>query len=98
MPTGKKTGERGETPSLELSGEFIRHREHQEGAQDPYDTSRTFDGIKPPIELLRRQMTAKTKEKFPEREKRIKFEIVEDSRSDTKRLKSGGYNPYDTSD
>jgi hypothetical protein len=43
-------------------------------------------------------MTAKTKEKFPEREKRIKFEIVEDSRSDTKRLKSGGYNPYDTSD
>jgi hypothetical protein len=94
MPSDNKDNpsDTGELPSLELSGRFIRRREPQEGAHDPYDTSRTFEGLKLPVELFRRQRSFKER-KGPEREKRMKFEILDDKRS-----KGGGYDPYGSSD
>ncbi|HEX9877861.1 MAG TPA: hypothetical protein VGC50_14510 [Gammaproteobacteria bacterium] len=96
MPSDNKdnpsdTGD--ELPSLELSGRFIRRREPQEGAHDPYDTSHTFEGLKPPIELFRRQRSFKDHKRPPESGKRVKFEILDDKQS-----KGGGYDPYGSSE
>ena len=78
---------------LELSSGDIRRRAQQDDAADPYDSGKCFAGIRPPVELFRRQRGDEPESESPEREKRIKFEIVDDTRPEAT---LGGYNPYDT--
>lgn len=47
------------------------------------------------IELFRRSYDPNAADKPVEREKRIKFEVVDDSNASLKKL--SGFNPYDTS-
>jgi hypothetical protein len=93
MFTKRKNGRLRPRTGLELSGGDIRRREQQDDAADPYDTGKCFAGIRPPIELFRRQRNDESSDEPVEREKRIKFEIVDDTRP---QAMHDGYNPYDT--
>jgi hypothetical protein len=91
MSTYKKTDDTSPSVNLDLTGKNLRRREQQVGVIDPYDSRRTFEAVKEPREIFRRRREDGSEEP-QEREKRIKFEIVDDPKGP-----KGGYNPYDTS-
>jgi len=92
MSTTKKTEDTSPSVNLDLTGKNLRRREQQVGALDPYDTRRTFEAVKEPREIFRRRRREDGSEEPQEREKRIKFEIVDDPKGP-----KGGYDPYDAS-
>lgn len=68
---------------------FVSYRDDEEPRSPPAapaDRNR--------LELFRRAYDANTAERRPEPEKRIKFEVVDDSPQGVK--KRSGFNPYDT--
>lgn len=94
MSNSKPGSETHRNARVELSGKILRRREQQVGAADPRDSSRSFAGIRPPVEVFRRRREEDEAARGPEPEKRLKFEIVDDTRP---HVSSGGYNPYDAS-
>lgn len=94
MSTDKKTGDTSPSVNLELNGKILHRREQQVGAQDPYDSRRTFAAVKAPMEIFRRRREDDAAEQSEKQEKRIKFEIADDHGPKSPK---GGYDPYDAS-
>ena len=82
-----------ELPRLDKTGRIMRRRAETPGAADPYDSSRSFAEPEKQMEVFRRRREDRDPSLPKEREKRVKFEIVEDV-SDGQPDAGGGYNPY----
>lgn len=82
-----------ELPRLDLTGRMLKRRQQTANAKDPYDASRFFVEPEHPLEVFRRRRQDLDAKLLPEREKRVKFEIVEDI-AEGKADPGGGYNPY----
>ncbi len=94
MSSDRKDGSSVELPRLDFTGRTLKQRIQKGNAKDPYDSSRTFSEPAQPIELFRRRRQDSGPSLRREREKRVKFEIVQDI-TEGKANSGGGYNPYE---
>jgi len=92
-PSTKKPEDTGEVSCLDLTGKVLRKRQLQARTTNPYDTNKSFAAPQTPIEIFRRHLPDDVGSKPREREARIKFEIIDDSREGKKKT---GYNPYES--
>ena len=93
MSNDMKEGSSTELPRLDLTGRMLKRRQQTANAKDPYDASRSFSEPDQPLELFRRRREDRDPSVPPEREKRVKFEIVQDV-AEGEADPGGGYNPY----
>lgn len=93
MSHGMKEGSSVQLPRLDLTGRMLKRRQQTANAKDPYDASRSFSEPDEPMELFRRRREDSDPNAPREREKRVKFEIVQDL-TDGEADAAGGYNPY----
>jgi len=94
MSTDKKTDDTSSSVNLELNGKILHRREQQVGAQDPYDSRRTFAAVKAPLEVFRRRREDDEADQPREQQKRVKFEIADETSPEGPK---SGYDPYDAS-
>jgi hypothetical protein len=92
MRPPKKPGDTKKVPTLDLTGKVLRKRQPQAGTANPYDSNKSVTAPQGPIEIFRRHLPDDVNRKPREREARMKFEIVDDSRDAKKKT---GYNPYE---
>lgn len=97
MSTDLKNGSSVQLPRLDLTGRMLKRRQQTANAKDPYDASRSFVEPAQPLEVFRRRREDLDSRLPPEREKRVKFEIVEEI-EEGKADPGGGYNPYGHTD
>ncbi len=94
MSYDMKEGSSVELPRLDLTGRMLKRRQQTANAKDPYDASRSFvEPEEPSLELFRQRREDGDPSLPPEREKRVKFEIIDDV-PEGQADRGGGYNPY----
>lgn len=72
---------------------MLKRRQQNANAKDPYDAAHSFCEPDEPLEVFRRRRVDRDPSLPPEPDKRVKFEIVEET-ADGEADPGGGYNPY----